>query len=170
MAITLYSATVPVFLQHLPALSGILDKAHAFAQAKKIDETVLLGLRLYPDMFELSRQVRQVTNHAGGAIRVAGAAPPKFNDQEKTIEELKARIQITIDAVTAVIPAVLEGNADKEITLTFGQNSRTFKSGAAYLLHFALPNFYFHLTTSYNVLRHVGVEIGKRDFMGTPPQ
>jgi hypothetical protein len=170
MPITLYSATVPVFLQHLPALSGILDKATAYAAAKKVDESVLLGLRLFPDMFELSRQVRQVTNHAGGAIRVAGAAPPKFNDQEKTFEELKARIQITVDAVQAVIPAVLEGNGDKEITLTFGQNSRTFKTGSAYLLHFALPNFYFHLTSAYNILRHVGVEIGKRDFMGTPPQ
>jgi hypothetical protein len=170
MPITLYSATVPVFLQHLPALSGILDKGAAFAAAKKVDESVLLGLRLYPDMFDFARQVRQVTNHAGGAIRVAGAAPPKFNDQEKTFEELKARVQITIDAVSAVIPAVLEGNGDKEITLTFGQNSRTFKSGAAYLLHFAMPNFYFHLTSAYNVLRHVGVEVGKRDFMGTPPQ
>lgn len=170
MPTTLYSATVPVFLQHLPALSGILDKAAAFAAAKKIDESVLLGLRLYPDMFELSRQVRQVTNHAVGAIRVAGAGGPKFSDQEKTIEELKARLQITTDAVTAVIPAVLEANGDKEITLTFGQNSRTFKSGAAYLLHFAKPNFYFHLTSAYAILRSVGVEIGKRDFMGTPPQ
>src|SRR5258708_38065343 len=126
MPTTLYSATVPVFLQHLPALSGILDKAAGFAAAKKIDESVLLGLRLYPDMFELSRQVRQVTNHAVGAIRVAGASGPKFNDQEKTIEELQARIQIVTDAVTAAIPAGLGGHCDKEGTPSLGANSPAF--------------------------------------------
>lgn len=167
---TLYSATVPVFLQHLPALSGILDKGAAFAAAKKIDPAVLLGLRLYPDMFEFSRQVRQATNHAAGAIRVAGAEPPKFNDQEKTFDELKARISIVVDSLKGLSPEMVDRNEGKEITLTFGQNSRTFKTGAAYLLHFAMPNFYFHTTTAYAILRHIGVEVGKRDFMGTPPQ
>jgi len=169
MPITLYAATVPVFQQHLPALANCLSKGAAFAAAKKIDESVLVNMRLAPDMFELARQVRQATNHAGGAIRVAGAGLPKFSDQEKTFEELKARIQITLDALAAVIPAVLEGNADKELTLTMGQNSRSFKSGTAYLLHFAMPNFYFHTTCAYAILRHAGVEVGKRDFMGTPP-
>src|SRR5258708_14505380 len=162
MPTTLYSATVPVFLQHLPALSGILDKAAGFAAAKKIDESVLLGLRLYPDMVELSRQVRQVTNHAVGAIRVAGASGPKFNDQEKTIEELQARIQIVTDAVTAVIPAGLEGNGDKEITPTFGQNSRTFKNGAPHLLPFAKPHFFFPLTSPHPVPPAVRVANGQR--------
>ena len=166
---TLYSATVPVFLQHLPALSGILDKGAAFAAAKKLDPAVILGLRLYPDMFELTRQVRQVTNHAAGAIRVSGNEPPKFNDQEKSFDELKARIQIIVDSLKGIAPDLLDRNDGKEITLTFGQNSRTFKSGAAYLLHFAMPNFYFHTTCAYAILRHIGVEVGKRDFMGTPP-
>ena len=166
---TLYSATVPVFLQHLPALSGILDKGAAFAAAKKIDPSVILGLRLYPDMFELTRQVRQATNHAAGAIRVAGVEPPKFSDQEKSFDELKARISIIVDSLKAMSPDQVDRNEGKEITLTFGQNSRSFKSGAAYLLHFAMPNFYFHTTCAYAILRQVGVEVGKRDFMGTPP-
>jgi uncharacterized protein len=169
MTTSLYSATVPVFLQHLPALANCLEKGAQFAAAKKIDQSVLLGLRLYPDMFELARQVRQATNHACGAIRVAGAEPPKFADQEKTVEELKARIQIVCDQLTGLIPTVVNGNEAKEITLTFGQNSRTFKNGAAYLLHFAMPNFYFHTTSAYAILRSIGVEVGKRDFMGTPP-
>ncbi len=169
MTTTLFSATVPVFLQHLPALSGILDKGAAFTAAKKLDPAVVLGLRLYPDMFDLARQVRSVTNHAAGAIRVAGSEPPKFSDQEKTFDELKARIQIMVDALHGVLPAMIERNEAKEITLTFGQNSRTFKSGAAYLLHFAMPNFYFHTTCAYAILRSIGVEVGKRDFMGTPP-
>lgn len=166
---TLYSATVPVFLQHLPALSGILDKGAAFAAARKIDQSVLLGLRLYPDMFELTRQVRQSTNHAAGALRVAGTELPKFSDQEKTVDELKARIGITVDALKALPADLVDRNEGKEITLTFGQNSRTFKNGAAYLLHFAMPNFYFHTTSAYAILRQIGVEVGKRDFMGTPP-
>ena len=166
---TLYSATVPVFLQHLPALSGILDKGAAFAAARKIDQSVLLGLRLYPDMFELTRQVRQSTNHAAGALRVAGTELPKFSDQEKTVDELKARISITVDALKTLPADLVDRNEGKEITLTFGQNSRTFKNGAAYLLHFAMPNFYFHTTSAYAILRQIGVEVGKRDFMGTPP-
>lgn len=170
MPTTLYSATVSVFLQHLPALSNILSKAEAFAAAKKVDQSVLLGLRLYPDMFDLAKQVRQATNHASGAIRVAGAEPPVYSDQEKSFEELKARIQITIDALQGLMPAIINGNQDKEITLTFGQNSRVFKTCSAYLLHHAMPNFYFHTTCAYAILRHVGVEVGKRDFMGTPPQ
>lgn len=169
MTTTLHSATVPVFLQHLPGLSGVLDKGAAFAAAKKIDPSVLLGLRLYPDMFDLARQVRSATSHAVGAIRVAGSEPPKFSDNEKTFDELKARIQIVVDALHGVLPAMIDRNEAKEITLTFGQNSRTFKSGAAYLLHFALPNFYFHTTCAYAILRSIGVEVGKRDFMGTPP-
>ena len=169
MPVTLYQATVPTFLQHLQALSGVLDKATAFAAQRKIEESVLLNLRLSPDMFPLVRQVRAATSHAAGAGRLAGVELPKFADNEASFADLKQRIATTVDFLKGLKPSQIDGTEDKELTLTFGQNSRSFK-GLGYILHFAMPNFYFHTTCAYAILRQAGAEIGKRDFMGTPPQ
>jgi hypothetical protein len=151
----------------LKALSANLDKAAAFAQARKVDPSVLVNARLAPDMFPLSRQVQIATDHAKGATaRLSGRENPKFEDIESTIDELKARIARTIDFVMSVPAGEIDGSEERDITLTIGGQPRTLK-GQTYLLHNALPNFFFHVTTAYDILRHNGVEVGKRDYMGT---
>jgi hypothetical protein len=151
----------------LKALSANLDKAVAHAQAKKIDPSVLVNARLAPDMFPLSRQVQIATDHAKGATaRLSGRENPKYEDTESTIDELKARIAKTLDFVSSVPAAEIDGSEEKDITLTIGGQPRTLK-GQRYLLHNALPNFFFHVTTAYDILRHNGVEVGKRDYMGS---
>jgi hypothetical protein len=160
-------ASQPVFLQMLKALSANLDKAVAHAQAKKIDPSVLVNARLAPDMFPLSRQVQIATDHAKGATaRLSGRENPKYEDTESTIDELKARIAKTLAFVSSVPAAEIDGSEEKDITLTIGGQPRTLK-GQRYLLHNALPNFFFHVTTAYDILRHNGVEVGKRDYMGS---
>jgi len=169
MTISLYKASAPIFVQFLTSLSALLDKAAAHAETKKIDPAVLLNTRLTPDMYPLLRQVREATNHAASACgRLAGADPPTFTNAEASIPDLKERIAKTIDFIKGLKPAQIDGTEDKEITFKFPSGAERKFTGQALLLNFCLPNFYFHYTTAYNILRHCGVEVGKRDFMGTP--
>lgn len=166
MAISMYRASIPVFVQYLTALSAILTKAGEYCAAKKIEPSVLAGTRLVPDMFALARQVQIATDHAKGATaRLSGTEVPSFADTETTLDELQARIAKTLDFIQSVKPEAFEGSDDKDITLKAGPQVLNFK-GEAYLTTFALPNFFFHLTTAYAILRESGVEIGKRDFLG----
>jgi uncharacterized protein len=167
MAISMYKASVPVFVQHLGALSAILKKAADHCAARKIEPSVLLNARLYPDMFALTRQVQIATDHAKGAVaRLAGREVPSFADSETTFEELEARIAKTLDFVRSVKPEEIDGSEDRDVVLILHGTNYPFK-GEGYLTLFALPNFFFHTTAAYAILRHNGVEIGKRDFMGS---
>ncbi len=166
MAISVYRASVPVFVQYLTALSGILKKAAEHCADKKIDPNVLVSARLRPDMFALARQVQIVTDQAkGAAARLSGQELPSYPDTETTFDELQARIAKTLDFVQSVKEADFAGSDDKEIVLTAGSRELKF-TGVNYLTTYCLPNFYFHLTTAYAILRHSGVELGKRDFLG----
>lgn len=166
MSISMYQVSVPTFMHTLKALSGVLDKAAGHAEAKGIDPTVLLGSRLYPDMFPLTRQVQIATDNAKGpAARLAGVEPPKYEDNETSFPELQARITKTIAYLQDLKAEQIDGSEDRQIVLQMRAGPLEFK-GQSYLLHFALPNFYFHVTTAYDILRHNGVEIGKKDFMG----
>jgi len=168
MPMSMYRASVPVFLQMLPCVSAILDKTAAHAAAKKIDSQVFVDARLYPDMFPLSRQIQIATDFAKGACaRLAGVEPPKYADSEKTIDELKARIAKTTDFIKEFKPSQIDGSEEREILLTLGGQPQKFK-GEAYLIGLVLPNFFFHVTTAYAILRHNGVELGKQDFMRPP--
>jgi hypothetical protein len=169
MPVSMYSVSVPVFIQHLNGLSAVLDKAAAHAASRKIKEEDFLQMRLAPDMFPLVRQVRAATDHAAnGAGRLAGKDVPKFANDETTLAQLKERIARTIEFLRSVKPGEVDGTEDKDITITFPNgNTRQFK-GQGYLLGNSLPNFFFHTTTAYDIIRQCGVEIGKRDFMGTP--
>jgi uncharacterized protein len=163
------NASIPVFEIGLNALSAILDKAETYAKAKSIDPAVLLGARLFPNMFAFTRQVQSACDQAkNGGARLAGIDPPRYEDNEKTIAELKARIAKTIAFLRTLDARKIDESADREITLPLGPN-RGHMKGADYLNHFALPNFFFHLTTAYDILRHSGVEIGKLDFIGAIP-
>jgi hypothetical protein len=165
----MYQASVPVFTQALDALSNVLSKAEAHAAARKFDPAVLLAARLAPDMFPLSRQIAIACDFAKGATaRLAGIEVPTWPDDEKTLPEFKARVAKTCDYVRGFKPAQVDGSEEREISLKMRDATRTFK-GQAYLLHFVLPNFFFHATTAYDILRHNGVELGKRDFMGRVP-
>jgi uncharacterized protein len=162
-------AAIPVFEIGLNTLSALLDKAEAYAQAKSIDPAVLLNARLFPDMFAFTRQVQSACDQAkNGSARLAGIDPPRYEDNEKTIAELKARIAKTVAFVKTLDAKRIDDSADREITFPLGPNKGHMK-GADYLNHFAVPNFYFHVTTAYDILRHCGVEIGKRDFIGAIP-
>ena len=166
MNISMYQGSAPRFVHALKNLSAILDKAQAYAEAKKIDPTVLTASRLYPDMFPMSRQVQIAGDTAKGAVaRLAGVEIPMYEDTERSFGELQARIAKTVDFIGTVKAAQIDGSEDKDVTLKIGGQEVKFK-GMQYLLGFALPNFYFHVTTAYDIMRHNGVEIGKRDFMG----
>ncbi|HYX63509.1 MAG TPA: DUF1993 domain-containing protein [Burkholderiales bacterium] len=168
MTISMYQASAPRFVNTLGNLAAILDKAQAHCDARKIDPLVLTGYRLFPDMFPLSRQVQIACDTAKGAVaRLAGAEIPKHEDSERTFAELKARIAKTIDFVQSVKRERVDGAEDKEIVLQMRSGERRF-TGLQYLLGHALPNFYFHVTTAYNILRHNGVELGKADYLGKP--
>jgi hypothetical protein len=167
MPISMYSGSVPVFLQLLPALSGCLDKAQAFAEARKFDPNAFLQTRLAPDMFPFVRQVQQATAHALAPGRVAGAKIPDLAECN-SLGELKQRIATTVDFLKGLQSSQLDGKEDTDVTVKLGPNDRTFKAWAL-LYHHALPNFYFHTTTAYDILRQHGVELGKRDFMGQMP-
>ena len=171
MTISMYKASVPVFVQFLTSLSTVLDKAAAFAEAKKVEPAVLLNSRLAPDMFPLARQVRAATDHAVNACgRLAGAETPTFSNSETSIAELKDRIAKTIDFLKSLKPAQIDGSEDKAIKITFPSGAVRELTGQSQLLNNSLPNLYFHCTTAYDILRHCGLELGKRDFMGTPVQ
>ena len=166
MAISMYQASVPVFVRMLTNLKGILNKAAAHAQAKKIDEAALLNARLFPDMFVFTRQVRLACDFARGtAARLAGKEPPAFEDTEQTIAELIARIDRSIDYVRTLTAGDIDGSEAREIVRPIRGEPKKF-TGINYLLQFALPNFFFHTTTAYAILRHSGIDIGKTDFIG----
>lgn len=166
MTISMYQVSVPVFLKTLGNLAAILDKGATFAAARKIDPAVLLGYRLAPDMLSLTRQVQIAADHAKRApARLAGIEAPVYEDNEASFADLKARIDKTIAFINALKPAQIDGSEARDITLKVGGSNQTL-SGQAYLLHNALPNFFFHVTTAYAILRHCGVEIGKKDFIG----
>ena len=166
MALTMYQASAPSFLRQLGQLDVILDKAAAHAAARKIDPAVLLGTRLYPDMFSLTKQVQLTCDFAKNTMaRLAGQEPPKWPDEETTIEALKARIAKTVDFVKSFSASQIDGSEDRDVTLPMGGKPTTFK-GQQFLFYFAIPNFYFHITTAYAILRHGGVGIGKMDYLG----
>ena len=167
MNISMYQASAPRFVNILTNLSAILDKAQAHVDAKKIDPSALTAFRLYPDMLPLTSQVRIACDAAkGAAARLAGLEPPKYEDNEQTLAELKARIAKTIEFVRSIKPEQIDGSEDRDITLRLGGKDTALK-GMQYLLGVAVPNFYFHVTTAYDILRHNGVELGKRDYLGT---
>jgi hypothetical protein len=167
---SLSSASIPAFEIGLNALSIILDKAEAHDEAKKVDPTVLLNARLFPDMFPLARQVQIACDMAkNGAARLAGVEPPKHEDTEKTVAELKARIVKALAYVKTVDAKSIDASADREIIFPLGPSNKGHMKGADFLNHFVMPNFYFHLATAYDILRHSGLEVGKRDFLGAIP-
>jgi hypothetical protein len=166
--ISMYLASAPRFVNTLKNLSAILDKAQAHAEGRKIDPAALLNFRLYPDMFPMKRQVQTACDTAKGAVaRLAGVDVPRHEDTEETFAELKARIAKTIDFIQSIKPAQIDGSEEKNIHLKLGGREVDFK-GMQYLLGQALPNFYFHVTTAYDILRHNGVELAKRDYIGSP--
>lgn len=167
MTFSMYEASVPVFKQILTSLSAILEKAEAHAAEKKIDPPALLQARLYPDMFPLLRQVQVACDFAKGAsARLAGVEVPRYDDTEQTFAELRARIATTLDFIGGLPQDGLEASAQRDITTGSGEKAKQFK-GQVYLMHYALPHFYFHATTAYAILRHNGVEVGKKDFIGS---
>ena len=162
-----YDASVPAFLQILGALSGILTKAEAHCEAKKIQPEVLLGSRLYPDMLPLSKQVQLVCDHASrGCARLTHSEVPSTPDTETTFGELKQRLAKTIDYVKSFKPAQFDGAETKDVTFPAGPNRSITLKGQQFLSGFSFPNLYFHAVTAHGILRHNGVEIGKRDFLG----
>ena len=170
MSFSMSKASVPALETGLNALSGLLDKAQAFATARKIDPSVLLNSRLAPDMFALTRQVQIAGDLAkNGMSRLAGVEPPRFEDNETTIDQLKARIAKTVAHLKSLDSAKIDAAADREITFPLGPTNKGQMKGDDYLNHFILPNVYFHLTAAYAILRHLGVEIGKTDFLGAIP-
>ncbi|HTT74803.1 MAG TPA: DUF1993 domain-containing protein [Candidatus Binataceae bacterium] len=168
MAISLYSGFVPVSLQLLGGLKIVLQKAEEHATAQKWDTATVLNLRLYPDMFTLERQVRQACNHALAAGRVAGVALPSLPDQDNSWAEMQSRVGKTIDFLKGLRPNQLDGKDDSDLTVPIGGQPRTMKA-QSYLYHLAMPQVGFHTTTAYNILRQVGVNIGKRDYLGSLP-
>jgi hypothetical protein len=166
VTISMYQASVPVFTRVLDNLTGILGKARAHAEAKKLDPDVLLGCRIIADMYPLSRQVQIVSDTAkGGAARLAGVEPPAWADDEKTLDDILARIKKTADYLGTFKPEQIDGSEDRTITMKLGPNTVEFK-GQPYLLGFVIPNVFFHAATAYDILRANGVDVGKRDFLG----
>ena len=166
MSFGMHQASVPAFLTMLKNLTAILDKAEAYAAEREIDPQVVLNWRLAPDMFPLTRQIQIAADFAKGTTaRLAGKEVPKYADDEKSFAELKARIAKTVKFVEGLASKDFDGSEGRDISLTVGGQEMHFK-GEPYLVHFALPNFYFHATTAYAILRRCGVPIGKRDFLG----
>ena len=166
MTISMYSASVPVFRNMLGNLSHFLDKAQAHADARKIDPAVLVDYRLAPDMLPLRRQVQIACDASkNGLARLAGQDAPKFEDNETTLAELKERVRKTLDYLDSVARAQVDGCEDKDITFPVGREGTRTLKGETYLLTWALPNMFFHVTTAYAILRHCGVELGKSDYL-----
>ena len=166
MTISMYQASVPLLIKTLTNLKGILEKASAHAQAKKIDESVLMSARLYPDMFPFTRQVQIACDFGRGTgARLAGKEPPALEENEQTIAELVSRVERSIDYLRTLKPADIDGSETREIVRPLRGEQKKF-TGINYLLQFALPNFFFHATTAYAILRHNGIELGKADFIG----
>jgi hypothetical protein len=170
MPLSMHQASVPIFLQMLNNMLGWLDKADAHAKAKKFDPNNFVGMRLTVDMLPFSAQIGIATDHVKGALaRLSGAEPPKWPDTEKTLDELRARVQKAIDYAKGFTPAQLDGSETREIALPTPRGPLKM-SGERYLVGFALPNFFFHATMTYALLRQGGVEIGKMDYLGGAPR
>ncbi len=166
MKISMYQASVPVFVRALNNLAAILEKAAAHAEARKIDPAVLINYRLYPDMLPLAKQIQIATDGAkGGVARLAGGEPPKYEDNETSIPEFIARLRKTVAYLESIKPEQIDGSEDKTVSWKTQTTTRTMQ-GMPYLLSHVTPNVYFHVTTAYDILRHCGVEIGKQDFLG----
>jgi len=166
MSISMYQASVPVFQQILGSMDAILVKTQNDIEVRKIDPQAILQARLYPNMFSFTRQVQIACDFAKGCTaRLAGQEVPAYEDNEASFEELRARIAKTLDFIASVPQASIDGSEEREINVGSGERARQF-SGQHYLLHYVLPHFYFHATTTYAILRHNGVEVGKKDFIG----
>ena len=166
MSLSMYQASVPVLIRQLEILSAILKKGEAHAAAKKIAPEIFLNARLSPDMYPLSRQVQIAGDMSKGCVaRLAGQEVPVYEDTEKTFADLQARIAKTLEFVKTFKPAQIDGSEERKVVLKVGGNEMVFL-GQPYLLNFVLPNVYFHVTIAYAILRHNGVELGKKDFLG----
>jgi len=171
MSISMSSASVPIFTTMLRNLSHMLDKAQAFVEARKCDPTAITQYRLAPDMLPFSRQILIACDAAKNAVsRLSGVEAPKFEDKEATLQELKDRIAKTLDYLACVPADRLDGTEDKVITFPVGREATKTMTGEAYLKHWALPNMFFHVTTAYAILRHNGVDLGKRDYLAGAEQ
>ena len=170
MTLSLYQTGVLTFERSLTAFLVILEKAEAHAKARKFDPANYLGMRLAPDMFPLVRQVQSMCDNAkNGSSRIAGVPAPAFEDKEATLAELSDRVRRTIDYLKTLDAKAIDAGADREIVFPAGPSVKYRMQGGNYLVHWVLPNFYFHMTTAYDILRAAGVEIGKRDFLGAVP-
>lgn len=166
MKLTMYQASVPVFIRMLGNLAGILEKAAEHCAARKIDPAALIHFRLYPDMFDFARQVQVACDHArNGAARLAGVEAPELEKTEQSFAELIERVRKTIAYLETLRPEQFDGAETREVAIKRGETTLTH-AGLDYLLNRVLPNFYFHVTTAYDILRHNGVELGKRDYIG----
>ena len=166
MAISMYQVSIPRFVHMLNNLSAILDKAHVYAESRKIDPATLASARLFPDMLPLAAQVRIACDAANGvATRLAGVTGPTFEDNEKTIADLKARVEKTVAFLKTITASQIDGTEDKDVVVRTGGQDVPYKA-QQFLLARAIPNFYFHVSTAYDILRHSGLEIGKRDYLG----
>lgn len=169
MSLSMHAASAPLFVRTLTNLLGWLDKAQTHAEARKFDSANYLGLRLAPDMLPFTRQIQIATDGVKGCMaRLAGIEVPKWDDTEATLDELRARVQRAIEYVQSFEPTALDGSEAREILLPTRQGDPLRFTGENYLRHYVLPNFYFHATMTYALLRHAGVELGKRDFLGAP--
>ena len=167
MSLSMHSASVPVFVRMFSNMLNWLDKAQAHAEARKFDPANYLGLRLAPDMLPFARQIQIASDGAKGCVaRLAGVEAPKWEDTEASLDDLRARIRKTIDYVQSVPAAQIDGSDAREITLPTRSGDPLRFTGENYLKHFVLPNLYFHATTTYALLRHAGVELGKKDYLG----
>ena len=170
MPVSMYSVSVPIFIQHLNGLNGVLDKAAVWAAARKVNEADLLNMRLSPDMFNLARQIRAATDHATAcAAMLAGKEVPKLGGDETSLAQFKERIGKAIAFLKSINQSDVDGTDAKEIKFTAPNGNVMNFTGQSLLLGRSLPNFYFHATTAYDIIRQCGVEVGKRDFMGSPP-
>ena len=168
MTLSMYQVAIPPLVHSLTNLVNILSKGESYAEEKKIEASVLLSSRLYPDMFPLTRQVQIASDIARrGIARLAGSEVTKREDKESSFGELKTRLQETIAYLKTFTPEQIDGTESKSISLPVGEETLTFE-GQSFLLYFILPNVYFHVTTAYDILRHCGVELGKRDYLGSP--
>ena len=166
MSLSMYRASAPVFIRVLNNLAAILEKAAAHAEARKIEPTALLGARLFPDMFPLSRQVQLATDSAnGGAARLAGVDVPVYENTETTFADLVARVRKTVAFLETIKPEQIDGTEDKTVSWQTRSSTKSMQ-GLPFLTNHTLPNVFFHVTTAYNILRHNGVELGKMDFLG----
>jgi hypothetical protein len=168
MSITMYDASIPVFKQMLNGLRSILSKTQTHLEINKIDASQILGARLFPDMFDFTRQVQVATDFAKSvSARLANIEVPSYSDTEKSLSELDARIAKTLAFIDSIKPEQISGSEERKIVTQAGTPKEKIFDGKTYLFHYGLPHFFFHITTAYDILRHCGVEVGKRDYIAT---